>query len=157
MSRGDNRSRGKAKPKARKVQPTQERSARARRTREPIGRKWFAQCILRLPAPGRQRRHLRCVLLLAASQLFSLQVPARRGSARRGCGPAQGHRRREGRARRIVDRNDDKLAFTIEARALTFQPVKIRKQLADAKAKTPEAPDPPRRLRDIATEVASRL
>ena len=27
----------------------------------------------------------------------------------------------------IVDRNDDKLAFTVEARALTFQPAKIRK------------------------------
>ena len=38
----------------------------------------------------------------------------------------------------IVDRNFDKLAFTIEARALTFQPVRIRKQLADARAKTPD-------------------
>ena len=57
----------------------------------------------------------------------------------------------------IVDRNNDKLAFTIEARALTFQPVKIRKQLEEAKAKTPEAPDPERRLRDIAAEVALRL
>ena len=57
----------------------------------------------------------------------------------------------------IVDRNNDKLAFTIEARALTFQPVKIRKQLDEAKAKTPEAPDPQRRLRDIAAEVALRL
>ena len=46
----------------------------------------------------------------------------------------------------IVDRNNDKLAFTIEARALTFQPVKIRKQLADARQKTPEAPDPQQRL-----------
>ena len=57
----------------------------------------------------------------------------------------------------IVDRNNDKLAFTIEARALTFQPVKVRKQLEEAKAKTPEAPDPQRRLRDIAAEVALRL
>ena len=57
----------------------------------------------------------------------------------------------------IVDRNNDKLAFTIEARALTFQPVKIRKQLAEARAKTSEAPDPERRLRDIAAEVAARL
>ena len=57
----------------------------------------------------------------------------------------------------IVDRNSDKLAFTIEARALTFQPVRVRKQLSEARAKTPEAPDPQRRLRDIAAEVAKRL
>jgi len=57
----------------------------------------------------------------------------------------------------IVDRNNDKLAFTIEARALTFQPVKIRKQLEEAKAKTPQAPDPARRLRAIAAEIALRL
>ncbi len=39
------------------------------------------------------------VLLVAAAQLFNLQVPTRRGPARRGGGSAQGHRRREGRAR----------------------------------------------------------
>ncbi len=38
----------------------------------------------------------------------------------------------------IVDRNSDKLAFTIEARALTFQPVKVRKQLEEAKQKSAE-------------------
>src|SRR6185369_15828325 len=57
----------------------------------------------------------------------------------------------------IVDRNDNKLAFTIEARALTFQPVKIRKQLADAREKSAQAPDPQRRLREIAAGVAARL
>jgi cell division protein FtsI (penicillin-binding protein 3) len=49
------------------------------------------------------------------------------------------------------------LAFTIEARALTFQPVRVRKQLAEAQAKTSEAPDPEARMRDIAAEVALRL
>ena len=38
----------------------------------------------------------------------------------------------------IVDRNNDKLAFTIEARALTFQPVKVRKELAEAAQKAQE-------------------
>ncbi len=42
----------------------------------------------------------------------------------------------------IVDRNDDKLAFTIEARALTFQPAKIRKQLEEAQAKDARGPRP---------------
>ncbi len=55
----------------------------------------------------------------------------------------------------IVDRNDDKLAFTIEARALTFQPNRIRKQLAEARAKSAEAPEPQQRLRDIAREVSA--
>jgi cell division protein FtsI (penicillin-binding protein 3) len=57
----------------------------------------------------------------------------------------------------IVDRNDDKLAFTIEARALTFQPVKVRKQLEEEKAKDPDEPDPDTRLREIATDIATRL
>ena len=43
------------------------------------------------------------------------------------------------RARAIVDRNFDKLSFTTEARALTFQPTKIRKQLVEAKQKSPAA------------------
>src|SRR6202008_3583720 len=46
---------------------------------------------------------------------------------------------------------------TVEARALPIQPVKIRKQPEGAKEKTPEAPDPQRRLRDIAADVALRL
>jgi len=49
----------------------------------------------------------------------------------------------------IVDRNGSELAFTIEARALTFQPVKVRKELADAKDKNPSAPDPAQRLREM--------
>ncbi len=57
----------------------------------------------------------------------------------------------------IVDRNYDKLAFTIEARALTFQPAKIRKQLTEAKQKSPAAPDPDKRLTQIATEIAAKL
>ena len=57
----------------------------------------------------------------------------------------------------IVDRNNDQLAFTIESRALTFQPKRIRQQLEEAKKKNPAAPDPQQRLQDIAKEVSSRL
>ena len=57
----------------------------------------------------------------------------------------------------IVDRNFDKLAYTTEARALTFQPAKIRKQLAEAKQKSADAPDPDQRLAEIAKAVSARL
>lgn len=57
----------------------------------------------------------------------------------------------------IIDRNGDKLAFTIEARALSFQPVKIRKQLAEVKKKDSSAPDPQQRLQEIAKAIAVRL
>jgi cell division protein FtsI (penicillin-binding protein 3) len=97
------------------------------------------------------------VLLIAAAQLFTLQVPKAAGLRAEAASQLKVTDVEKAVRGALVDRNNDKLAFTIEARALTFQPVKIRKQLADAKAKTPDAPDPRRRLRDIAAEVALRL
>jgi cell division protein FtsI (penicillin-binding protein 3) len=156
MSRGDNRGRGHGKPKARKGQPTQERSARARRTREPMAENGLrsASFVFRHRAGNAV---IFLVLLLAAGQLFSLQVPRAEGLRAEAASQLKVTDVEKAVRGAIVDRNNDKLAFTIEARALTFQPVKIRKQLADAKAKTPAAPDPERRLRDIAAEVALRL
>jgi cell division protein FtsI (penicillin-binding protein 3) len=156
MSRGDNRGHGHGKPKARKGQPTQERSARARRTREPMAENGLrsASFVFRHRAGNAV---IFLVLLLAAGQLFSLQVPRAEGLRAEAAGQLKVTDVEKAVRGAIVDRNNDKLAFTIEARALTFQPVKIRKQLADAKAKTPGAPDPERRLRDIAAEVALRL
>jgi cell division protein FtsI (penicillin-binding protein 3) len=97
------------------------------------------------------------VLLVAVGQLFNLQVPLAAGLRAEAAGQLKVTDVEKAVRGAIVDRNMDKLAFTIEARALTFQPVKVRKQLEEAKAKTPEAPDPRRRLRDIAAEVALRL
>jgi cell division protein FtsI (penicillin-binding protein 3) len=97
------------------------------------------------------------VLVVAAAQLFTLQVPRAAGLRAEAASQLKVTDVEKAVRGSIVDRNNDKLAFTIEARALTFQPVKIRKQLEEAKAKTPEAPDPQRRLRDIAAEVALRL
>ena len=156
MSRGDNRGRGAAKPKARKAQPTQERSARARRTREPMAENGLrsASFVFRHRAGNAV---IFLVLLVAVGQLFTLQVPRAEGLRAEAASQLKVTDVEKAVRGAIVDRNNDKLAFTIEARALTFQPVKIRKQLADAKAKTPEAPDPERRLRDIAAEVALRL
>ena len=97
------------------------------------------------------------LLVVAAAQLFNLQVPRAAGLRAEAASQLKVTDVEKAVRGSIVDRNNDKLAFTIEARALTFQPVKIRKQLTEARAKTPEAPDPDRRLRDIAAEVALRL
>ena len=97
------------------------------------------------------------LLVVAAAQLFNLQVPRAAGLRAEAAGQLKVTDVEKAVRGAIVDRNNDKLAFTIEARALTFQPIKIRKQLAEARAKSPEAPDPDRRLREIAADVALRL
>jgi cell division protein FtsI (penicillin-binding protein 3) len=97
------------------------------------------------------------LLVVAAAQLFNLQVSRAAGLRAEAAGQLKVTDIQKAVRGSIVDRNQNKLAFTIEARALTFQPVKIRKQLADAKQKKPDAPDPQQRLRDIAAEVAARL
>ncbi|WTL60370.1 penicillin-binding protein 2 [Nocardia sp. NBC_01499] len=57
----------------------------------------------------------------------------------------------------ITDRNGKSLAYTIAAKQLTFQPIAVRKQLADAKAKNSKAPDPDERLKAIAKTVHDKL
>jgi cell division protein FtsI (penicillin-binding protein 3) len=78
MSRGDNGGGRRGKPKARKAQPTQERSARARRTREPMAESGLrsASFVFRHRAGNAV---IFLVLLVAAGQLFSLQVPRAAG------------------------------------------------------------------------------
>lgn len=97
------------------------------------------------------------VLAIAVAQLFSLQVPRAAGLRAEAASQLKVTDVEPALRGSIIDRNGDKLAFTIEAKALTFQPVRVRKQLAEAKAKSPKAPDPDRRLSDIANEVAARL
>jgi cell division protein FtsI (penicillin-binding protein 3) len=135
---------------------SQPRSAHSRRTRQPTTESGLgsASFVFRHRA-GNAIVFL--VLIVAAAQLFNLQVPSAAGLRAEAAGQLKVTDVQKAVRGSIVDRNFDKLAFTIEARALTFQPVRIREQLAEARKKTPEAPDPQRRLRDIATEVASKL
>jgi cell division protein FtsI (penicillin-binding protein 3) len=156
MSRRQNRSGGPGRPKARKAQPNQERSARARRTRQAAAESGLrsASFVFRHRAGNAV---VFAVLLVAIGQLFTVQVSRAAGLRAESASQLKVTDAEKAVRGAIVDRNNDKLAFTIEARALTFQPVKIRKQLTEAKAKTPEAPDPNRRLHDIAAEVALRL
>ncbi|MGW0162375.1 peptidoglycan D,D-transpeptidase FtsI family protein [Mycobacterium sp. NPDC003323] len=98
------------------------------------------------------------VLVVAAAQLFNLQISNAAGLRAEAAGQLKVTDVQQAVRGSIVDRNDDKLAFTIEARALTFQPARIRKQLEEEKAKNPDdAPDPDARLREIAADIAKRL
>ncbi|MDT5112937.1 MAG: hypothetical protein QOE20_4827, partial [Mycobacterium sp.] len=167
MSRGDRRgkkpaapaAKGKAtaKSKAKAEKPSaQPHSARARRTRA-------ASAGDGLRTASFVFRHrvgngvIALVLVVAAAQLFTLQGPKASGLRAEAAGQLKVTDVEEAVRGSIVDRNDDKLAFTIAARALTFQPARIQKQLADEKAKKPDAPDPQARLREIAAGVSGLL
>jgi cell division protein FtsI (penicillin-binding protein 3) len=160
MSRGKDPVRGKSKkkasPKARAAVKSQERPATSRRTRAPMSDSGLrsASFVFRHRVGNAV---IFLVLMLAAAQLFNLQVPRAEGLRAEAASQLKVTDIEKAVRGAIVDRNSDKLAFTIEARALTFQPVRVRKQLSEARAKTPEAPDPERRLRDIAAEIATRL
>ncbi len=145
MSRGE-----RAKPPV-----VQGRSAKARRTREAAETDSGTASFAFRHRVGTAAIFL--LLIVVAAQLFSLQVPRAAGLRAQAAGQLKVTDIEQAMRGSIVDRNFDKLAFTIEARALTFQPVKIREQLAEARRQSPEAPDPKLRLREIAREVSSRL
>jgi len=96
-------------------------------------------------------------LMVAAAQLFNLQVPQAAGLRALSAGQLKVTDVEKAVRGTIIDRNLSELAFTTEARALTFQPVKIRKQLAEAKQKSPKAPDPDQRLQEIAKDISGKL
>ncbi len=134
---------------------TQTRSARARRIRQAteLGTRG-ASFVFRHRAGNAV---IFVALIVAAAQLFYLQVPKAAGLRAEAASQLKVTDVEKAVRGSIVDRNNDQLAFTIEARALTFQPRRIHKQLADAKQKNAAAPDPDQRLRDIAQEVSARL
>ncbi|MEZ0338426.1 peptidoglycan D,D-transpeptidase FtsI family protein [Mycobacterium sp. pV006] len=140
--------------------PTQERSARSRRIRQPVSQTGLrsASFVFRHRAGNAA---IFMLLVIAAAQLFTLQVPRAEGLRAQAAGQLKVTDIDPAVRGAIVDRNHDKLAFTIEARALTFQPVRVREELAEAVKKAEEsgasAPDPDERLTEIAEEVASRL
>lgn len=97
------------------------------------------------------------LMLVAATQLFMLQVSNAADLRAQAAGQLKVTDVTKAVRGSIVDRHNDRLAFTIEARALTFQPKRIRQQLEEARRKSSVAPDPKQRLKDIATEVAGKL
>jgi cell division protein FtsI (penicillin-binding protein 3) len=162
MSRRADRSRTPVAPR-KKAQVGQPRSARTRRTRTPGTESG-------LHSSSFVFRHrtgnlaILAVLIIAAAQLFMLQVPRAAGLRAEAASQLKVTDITPAIRGSIVDRNNDKLAFTIEARALTFQPVRVRKQLdeawraaQDAASGESGAPSPEQRLEEIAKEVAARL
>ena len=144
-------------PKNVKAVAGQPHSARARRTREPsaeAGGLRSASFTFRHRAGNAV---VALLLVIAGAQLFNLQVTQAAGLRAEAAGQLKVTDIDPAVRGSIVDRNDDKLAFTIEARALTFQPARIQKQLADAKAADPSAPEPTKRLAAIAAGVSGLL
>ncbi len=163
MSRGDRRrtrrldqAPGRSRPKDGGNEDSLGRSARTRRTREPVAETGLSSSsfVFRHRAGNAV---IFLALIVAAAQLFNLQVPRAEKLRAEAAGQLKVTDVQKALRGSIVDRNFDKLAFTIEARAVTFQPARVRKELVEARAKTPEAPDPDSRLREIAEGVAKRL
>ncbi|MDP7701513.1 MULTISPECIES: penicillin-binding protein 2 [unclassified Mycobacterium] len=97
------------------------------------------------------------LMLVAVTQLFYLQVSNAAQLNAQAAGQLKVTDVERAIRGAIIDRHNDRLAFTIEARALTFQPKRIRQQLEDARKKIPSAPDPDQRLKDMAKDVAGKL
>lgn len=97
------------------------------------------------------------LMLVAVTQLFYLQVSNASELNAQAAGQLKVTDVERAVRGSIIDRHNDRLAFTIEARALTFQPKRIRQQLEEARKKTPSAPDPDQRLKDMAKDIASKL
>ncbi|OAN27400.1 peptidoglycan D,D-transpeptidase FtsI family protein [Mycolicibacterium iranicum] len=150
----------KVAPKGAAKAPNQEHSARARRTRQPLPQNGLrsASFVFRHRAGNAV---IFLLLVVAAAQLFTLQVPKAEGLRAEAAGQLKVTDIDPALRGSIVDRNGDKLAFTTEARALTFQPVKVRKLLEEAfqqgGEQSDEAPEPDARLREIAAEISQRL
>ena len=145
--RGAPRAKSARKPSS---SPNQERSARSRRTRQatpPQNGLRSASFVFRHRAGNAV---IFLLLVIAAAQLFTLQVPRADGLRAEAAGQLKVTDIDPALRGSIVDRDNDKLAFTIEARALTFQPVRVRKQLQEAfdeaQADGADAVDPQQRL-----------
>jgi cell division protein FtsI (penicillin-binding protein 3) len=153
--RGQSRKPVKAKPEPRAKANTAGHSARERRTRQVSEVATRGASFVFRHRVGNGVIFL--ALLIAAVQLFMIQVPRASGLRSEAAGQLKVTDVEKAVRGSVIDRNNNQLAFTIEARALTFQPHRIRKQLTEARQKNAKAPDPDQRLKDIAKEVALRL
>ncbi|RDI49861.1 peptidoglycan D,D-transpeptidase FtsI family protein [Nocardia mexicana] len=96
-------------------------------------------------------------LLLVAAQLLWVQTIAAPKLSAEAANQRTVHIADDAMRGPITDRNGKSLAFTVATKALTFQPVEVRKQLAEARAKSAKAPDPDQRLQAIAKMIHEKL
>ncbi|WP_459797682.1 peptidoglycan D,D-transpeptidase FtsI family protein, partial [Mycobacterium riyadhense] len=145
----------KSRPVARPAEVSAGRSARDRRTRQAMEVATRGASFVFRHRAG--NAVIFALMMVAATQLFILQVSNASELRAQAAGQLKVTDVEPAVRGAIVDRNNDRLAFTIEARALTFQPKRIRQQLEEAKKKSSRAPDPQQRLKDIAREIAGKL
>jgi cell division protein FtsI (penicillin-binding protein 3) len=145
----------KAKKSSARPEAALGHSARERRTRQAVEAGTRGASFVFRHRAG--NAVILALMLVAAAQLFALQVTNAPKLRAQAAGQLKVTDVSKAVRGSIVDRNNQQLAFTIESRALTFQPKKVRQQLEDAQKKNPAAPDPQARLRDIAKEVSARL
>ncbi|MGY1899468.1 peptidoglycan D,D-transpeptidase FtsI family protein [Nocardia gipuzkoensis] len=96
-------------------------------------------------------------LAVVALQLLWVQSVAAPGLSAQAASQRTTHQPDPATRGPITDRNGKSLAFTVSAKALTFQPVRVRQDLAEAKAENDKAPDPDQRLRDIARTIHEKV
>jgi cell division protein FtsI (penicillin-binding protein 3) len=96
-------------------------------------------------------------LAVVALQLLWVQSVAAPGLSAQAASQRTTHQPDPATRGPITDRYGKSLAFTVSAKALTFQPVRVRQDLADAKAENDKAPDPDERLRDIARTIHQKV
>ncbi|WP_425299005.1 peptidoglycan D,D-transpeptidase FtsI family protein [Nocardia cyriacigeorgica] len=136
------------------------RTGPAKRRRGPVNRRRPAAPQLDRPVRmrlGAGRIAMLGALAVVAIQLLWVQSISAPGLSAQAASQRTAHWVDEAMRGPITDRNGKALAFTVTAKELHFQPVKVRKDLAEAKAKDDSAPDPEQRLRDIAATIHEKL
>nr|WP_024803762.1 penicillin-binding protein 2 [Nocardia sp. BMG51109] len=96
-------------------------------------------------------------LLLVAAQLLWVQTVSAPSLSAQAASQRTVHADDPALRGAITDRDGKSLAFTLPTKDLSFQPVGVRKKLAEARAKSAKAPDPDQRLQDIAKTVHDKL
>lgn len=106
---------------------------------------------------GTGRVIMLAALVMVALQLLWIQSVSAPSLSAQAASQRTAHKVEPATRGPITDRDGKSLAFTIIAKALTFQPVQVRKQLADEKAKDDTAPDPEKQLDEMAEFIDDKL
>ncbi|NQE86986.1 penicillin-binding protein 2 [Nocardia terpenica] len=106
---------------------------------------------------GMSRIVMLTALLVVAAQLLWLQTVSAPRLSAEAASQRTVHQTDPALRGAITDRYGRSLAFTIPTKNLGFQPIQVRKNLAEERAKSDKAPDPDQRLQEIAKAVHEKL
>ncbi|MBF4997499.1 penicillin-binding protein 2 [Nocardia sp. BSTN01] len=96
-------------------------------------------------------------LLVVAMQLLWLQTFSAPNLSAEAASQRTVHQTDWAQRGAILDRDGRALAFTVVTKKLNFRPVAVRKDLADARAKSDKAPEVDKRLEEIAETIHEKL